>query len=491
MTGPITITRDDLVGAVAAANDDPGIPTPKLKLTLMDDTHGMAVLTEPSFGRVTNLRFDENEQMVYADFEGVPAWLADILPVAYPSRSVELLHGVKTTTGGNWDTVIESVQLLGVEWPGCTTLEDLPLWYGENQPKTVVLKLDKTMATALARGGKMADKLSVAVEDVRRAYYEILNNEGNWSWWCKQVLLDPDQLVIEDEYEGDLYLVDFSTSGDTITFGDPKKVKIEYVPAPEDATQKKVAASIYTEGIAASGRKVLASYASAREAGRITKLKGETQMSDEDRKALAVKLGLPEDATEEQVNAKLQENALEAGASGEGGDTPPTPAADAKPEDKPDVDKVDETTAGDGAAKPTELSVTMDRGQLEQLRYDAALGRESRLAQVKGEAEKLVLAAKLDGRIAPASEPAWLAAIFDAKQCKLIASEVEALSKLAKGRIPIEERGRQGGGTGDDTDLALSGGEAYPQHWFPEVEQRKTRLKAAEARGARVYSEAV
>lgn len=481
MTGNITITREDLVDCAAAAMDDPGVPNPRLKLTQKEDTHGQAI-TEPSFGTVTNLRFDESEQTLYGDIEGVPAWLAEILPFAYPSRSVEIYWGVTTTTGGQWKAVLGAVQLLGVEWPGCTTLADLPLYYGDKKPETVELVFDQVPATTAAalKGGDQVGKdtkLSVAVEDVRRSYYDVLDDQGNYSWWIKQVLLDPNQLVVENEWEGDLFLVDFSIDGDEITFEEPEKVKVEYVPIPqaEETTVKKAAASMFCSGIQASGRTVLAHYANPEEAGRVVKMKGGNAMNDEQRKELATKLGLPEDATEEQVNAKLQENALaQAGEE----TTPPADDTETPPEDDSEPETTPPASAG--------LTVSVDKAQWEQNQRDAQLGREARLTQIRNDATTIVTDAVKDGRIAPASKEAWFKSIFDEKNGRLVETEVAALKALAAGRIPLEERGVNGG-NGDDPSAFT--GEAYPTGWFPEVQRRKTQLKADQERGRRVFSE--
>jgi hypothetical protein len=482
MTGPATFTRDDLLSMVAAT-DDPGVPTPKLKLTASQDTHGTPI-TEPAFGRVTNLRFDEATQTVFGDYEGVPAWLAEVLPVAYPNRSVETYGGFKTATGGYHKAVIGAVQLLGVEWPGCTVLSDLPLYYGAEKPETVQVNL---------KGGRMGRvQASFPVEDVRRAYYSELDSQGNFSWWIKAILLEPNQLVVEDEWEGKLYTVDFNVSGDSVSFGDPSPVKIEYVPIPEAPA---AAASIAAAGFLYD-KKVAASYQTARESGREVKLKkeeGGEGMTDDQRKALAKKYGLPEDATVEQVQTKMVEDAmgsLEPAAD----DTQPLeiPILQQQPATTPAPTVGNESTGTEAlpVAASSGLTVTMDRGRAEQLERDAQLGREARLAQVKNEASSLVEAAVVDGRIAPASRADWMAAIFDEKGCRIVESEAQVLAGLGKGRIPVDERGAGGGGS-DDPAQQFATSEAYPAQWFPEVAARKASWAALQGRRPLVANETV
>src|SRR4051812_21485156 len=89
-TGPTTITPEDLRDVVMAANEDPSIPNPRLKIGHIDPRfNGPEFDGEPAFGKATNLRLSENGMTVMADYVGVPGWLADILPTAYPSRSIE------------------------------------------------------------------------------------------------------------------------------------------------------------------------------------------------------------------------------------------------------------------------------------------------------------------------------------------------------------------------------------------------------------------
>jgi hypothetical protein len=466
---------------MASATHDPGIPSPRLKLTQTEDTHGTAI-TEPAFGRVTNLRFDELRQTLIGDYEGVPAWLAEVLPAAYPNRSVEVIHGVTTPTGRCHNSVILAVQLLGVEWPGCTVLSDLPLYYTNEVPSDVTIKLG---------GGMGRVDASIAVEDIRREYYDELDETGNYSWWIQTILIDPNQLVVNDEMEGQLYTVDFTTDGDgNVTFGEPSPVKIQYVPDTSDDEDDMAAG-----GLVIKPKMVAASYRSPRESGRIIKAsKGGEGMTEEQRKAAASKLGLPEDATEEQVSAKLLENAL---AELEKKDEPaPLIIAGVEIPAPGSVANDLAPTAGGAeqqkVAASANLTVTMDRAAHDALVNDAALGRQARLDQIKSLAATRVDEAVTDGRIAPASRASWMSAVFDERNCKLVDSELAVLAGLAKGRIPVDERGAGGGGSDDPTQLTAStGGEAYPSSWFPEVAARKATLAASKARGIRVASEVV
>jgi hypothetical protein len=76
-------------------------------------------------------------QTIYGDYTGLPEWLAKVMAIAYPNRSIEGNFDVETVTGSHYELVITAVSLLGVYWPGCQVLEDLPLWYGSSIPDGV------------------------------------------------------------------------------------------------------------------------------------------------------------------------------------------------------------------------------------------------------------------------------------------------------------------------------------------------------------------
>jgi phage I-like protein len=157
----------------------------------------------------------------------------------------------------------------------------------------------------------------------------------------------------------------------------------------------------------------------------------------EELKALAATLGLPEDATVEQIN----EAAETAKASVE---------RVAELETELEAAKAAQNGGGDRV-------ITVDKEQLAQLRRDAEQGVTARRTQLGMEADGLVKTAVDDGRIAPASKDAWRTAILPENATELVTSEVEALSALAKGRVPVEERVIAGSAAGDaQLDTVLS-----------------------------------
>lgn len=93
------------------------------------------------------------------------------------------------------------------------------------------------------------------------------------------------------------------------------------------------------------------------------------------------------------------------------------------------------------AALP-EGTVAIDRAVLDELRTNAAAGREAREQQQAARREQLVQSAVRDGRIAPASKDKWLNAL------KTDPDGETNLASLAPGLIPVNELGH----AGNDTD---------------------------------------
>ncbi len=130
------------------------------------------------------------------------------------------------------------------------------------------------------------------------------------------------------------------------------------------------------------------------------------------------KLGLPTDATDDEVLAKLAE---------------PAPAA-----------------------KLPEGVVQVDQATFDTMRADATAGRAAHERQQADERKQLVTAAVLDGRIPPARADHWES---------LLKADPEGtgtvLAGLAAGTIPVDERGITGGiAEANDEDTAYS--RVYP-----------------------------
>ena len=86
---------------------------------------------QPCVGKFVNLRVEDQGNTLYGDLVGVPKWLAEILPTAYPSRSVEAYFGVSTATNRKHEMIVTSVALLGENLPGVSTLDDLEYLFSD------------------------------------------------------------------------------------------------------------------------------------------------------------------------------------------------------------------------------------------------------------------------------------------------------------------------------------------------------------------------
>ncbi len=148
-TGETTFTVEDLAGAIAAL-DCPGVRNPVLKLghDEEDSTGGVRWDGEPAVGWIANMRLDESGVKLLGDYTGVPEWLAEVMPSAYPDRSIEIYRPFRCQIGHWHPSVITAVALLGVMPPGVGVLKSLQDVYAAF---TVTDGTTKTAATALVQ----------------------------------------------------------------------------------------------------------------------------------------------------------------------------------------------------------------------------------------------------------------------------------------------------------------------------------------------------
>jgi hypothetical protein len=407
-TGPVTLTEDDLRDMVESQGD-PGIVSPRLKLGHSDPRFNGEVLDgEPAFGTAQNLRLENSGQTVVADFVGVPSWLANILPTAYPNRSIEGNFDVHTATGHSWRFVCTDVALLGVIWPGISTLDDLQTAFSESGPEGVELTASISASTNM--------------EDVRRSFYDDVATEdsGRFWWWVRAALLDPNELIVDDD-EGGLYRVPFSVSGDEVTFSDPIPVKIEYVDAP-----------------VAAARVLASTYQTSRDSRPADRQEGKVTPVDLD--LLRTRLGLPEDADEEQINAALDE-----------------PEPDPAPGDGEEESEEEESEEEETEQTSPEGAVLVDASTMASLQHDAALGRQAYELEQRRDRDAFLTAAVQVGKFPPARLQHWKEA-WDKDPVGIKA----AVNSMPEGLIPVSQLGAAPPDEGD-------GQPAYPAHWLPEI----------------------
>ncbi|HKV43861.1 MAG TPA: phage protease [bacterium] len=420
-TGPHTFTESELAAAVeAASGEDIAINPPRIKLGHKSVVNDLFLgEDEPAFGRVEELRLSDNKQEILGNYVGTPEWLAKVLPTAFPARSVDAKLGVETATGKRYEMVVTDVSLLGVRWPGCSVLEDLPLWYGDEPPAGVEIAA------------------SADVVSIRREFYENGPGKGTNAWIRGERFDTVTGYNLIVDRDGEIVIIPVTVDGDVVSFG-------EQYAIVEDHTDKALAASAALRGMQ------LADPAMIIHASR-SATEGEA-MDEELRKKLALRLGLAEDATEEQIRTVLETPV---------GDPPPPPPED---DDGDDDGDGDEEGDGDGEETPAG-TVTLDSETYAELKAGAALAqkheRERNNDRIKSEVE----AAVRDGRIPPARREHWTKALTAD-----FAGSKTVLDGLEPGLVPVGIRGSIGdgddegsGGGGNDQD------QGFPEDWFPEI----------------------
>lgn len=455
-TGTISVTEEDLLDAVAAQGD-PAVKAPRLKLghgltgtlNAIEDGGGY-----PAFGHVENLRYNPEDMTLYGDYVDVPAWLAEIMPAAYANRSFEGAHNATTVTGKKWKLLISAVSLLGVSWPGISTLPDLMAAFSPEGPEGV------TVTPVI--------EAQAAVDDVRRCFYDTVAIGDQYWWWIRDMLIDPNELIVDDD-DGGLYRMTFAIADDgEVTLGEPSPVKIQYA----DVSAKQ-AVAIAAQGMVAGRGKAIAAHFDNRAASRTNAT--QKGVIDMDPKALE-SLGLGEDASPEDVIAKIDE--LKAASTvkpaGETPQTPETPAAPAAPEGDPETEKEgEEAETTEPNASLQELAAKqgltlVDKGTLDQIAAGAAAGTEMKAKADKDERDRLILAAVQAGKIPPARKEHWTTLYdSDPEGTKTTLASLAAV-------IPLGERG-----VAATSETDAGGEDDYDRSWLSPHERQ--RIAAAEA----------
>lgn len=133
---PATFSLENLVDAMVAANSDPLITSPRVKLgheNLQPGAEGLITLGdhdpywtgEPAFGSVKSLRLDDDGRVLLGDLVEVPDWMANAIPSAWPNRSIEWCWDVTTEGGKRYSMVITAVSLLGYQQQAVKSLADV------------------------------------------------------------------------------------------------------------------------------------------------------------------------------------------------------------------------------------------------------------------------------------------------------------------------------------------------------------------------------
>lgn len=291
---------------------------------------------DPALGWVENLRVEGDA--LYGDLVDVPSRLAEVLPRAFRRRSAEIAWNVRTPSGKRYRAVLAGLALLGVTPPAVKGLDDVLSLYadGATERQTIATGDDGTPAA-----GALAAEATSA-------------------------------LTLYDDHD-----------------------------SPAAAARHNEAVQAVEALAALAGRP-----APDELLAQLDQLAGLDQQTDDpeeggmDPTRLRELLGLPADATDEQVETALNDRSQDDPDTGDGGG-----GQQEEPAGTPDDESAGD---GDGAGEPegaddrTPELVTLSAGQYQQLQSAAQEGAEARRILREQEAEQVLRTALSEGRIAPA-----------------------------------------------------------------------------------------
>lgn len=452
-TGMVNFTRNDLASAVNALKTDKGVKPFRLAVG-----HSKKFLAgEPAFGVGANYTLEDDGHSLYADIMGMPDWLYEIAPTVFPNRSVEGRFDFQSKVGSQKHPfVITRLSLLGVELPGISTLEDLQVATTGNPEYTLLddasLSISAAAVAAFENGEPMKRKKTVAatanVEDVRRAFYDQVAIGDQYDWWIREIQIDPTQVIVFDEDDGVTYRIPYSTPYSGVEFADPVKVEIVYTDLAASAHAMKIGVGKGTT---------------------YTKADSRPEGTDVNLKKIAASVGLPETATEDEVDARLK--ALAALEDAEDDDTvddaddaddesEDDDEDDADEDEPPSAKKTKKTTvrvpvaaARKAKAKPKRESdgtVRVDAAAFAQMQTDLGRLTKGLEKSEKDRQKEVVEAAVKAGKIPAKRRDFWVAAM--ASDPEGIEEQLDELEEI----IPVKLRGTSEHDADDDTQIAAS-----------------------------------
>lgn len=464
-TGPYSCTFENLADAMNAANNDPHVMSPRIKIGHTSELNGELLTADPfanlgdgapAFGRVVNLRLENDGAVLVGDFIEVPAWLGEALPSAYPSRSTEVRLAYTTEGGKQYSAVLTAVALLGPVEPAIKDLDDLERFLisgpqnvaAASRPEEVSMpeQVDASVASGTIRQrfnfGWAMDPDNGAEQDT-------------YWWWARDVFIDPSEVIADDD-DGNCWSVPFTTDGeDEITFGEPVRVRETFVPVNASA------GAITNQLRQRTGQQVLASNLERPEKPAPKTAASTAQPDDEENEMtidldkLRGRLGLPDDATEDQINEALANE-------------PETPAEPVVPTDEiPETPEVEASEPVAASADLPEGFVAVPADKWEQVQAGAIAGGDLATETETKRRDDTFTSACGVGKVAPADKDGLYTMHANPETrdrfYTLLTAEVKG-GGLKPGLVPVTEIGEAGGD-------AVAASAALP--WFPELNKEE------------------
>lgn len=466
-SGPRTFSEEDLQAAAQAWATDASVKNPRIKIDSLEKAMGLDPMShggEPAFGWADNLRVSANGQELLADFH-VPDFIHAAMQWAYPSLSIEgTPPGWVSATGRSHELVITAVALLGVHWPGVTTLDDFQQFLVSGPAEGELISASAVSEVLATMPARRREDVTASLDSdmVTRRFIDMLDGgelelpdgvDAAFDLWPRSMRFGDDgapYLKITDESKGTLYRVDFAVSGSQVTFGDFVEVVEQDVPVAAGAPR--AAAPLASWASRADVRAAL---------GTDNRDEEDPSMTDEQRRAIAVAYGLnPDTATEDEcreavANGAPVDEAAAADGSGEG------------EADQAVADAQVEQPVAARSALP-EGVVMIDESELANLRAGARAGLELQAAQATAERDRTIQAAIREGRIAPARAAQWSRSWdADPEGTRHLLTAAEADGGLAANTIPVVARGVEPVGEVEAAASVEAAHDDYMSRYFP------------------------
>lgn len=294
-------------------------------------------------------------------------------------------------------------------------------------------------------------------------------------WWCREVRIGPEEVIADDE-SGHLFRVPFSvTDRDEVLFGDPERVRVQYVSASGAPADGRTDRAVHVEASASVRQKAVSCFArrdqtvAASFTDRPDKPRPPTTASSE-----TEEVTMPETLTPEAFQrlqalpADADQAAIDAALTG----TEPT--ADTPPAADPPASEPTQPAAPQPVAATSRLPdgvTAVDSERLAKLEADAQAG--ARLARETAERDKhdTIAHALSVGMFPPARrehyERMW---DNDPEGTRHLLTASVADGGLAPGTVPTTARSHSNPGT-----VGGSGGDAYS-----EVQRRAADLRKSD-----------